>query len=623
MSGDAASSLQLAAGIGVAIAIVEIAGRRKAARWTVESEEELEDEFSRIAVLDIGGIVNLPKRVVPAIIALVTISGDTAYAQPPAPRSALPSRTVVAAAGGDIVITPFMHASVQIEHAGMVIQVDPAMGDVTKAKAADLVLVTDEHDDHFSPSRIAKVRKPGAPVVMPAAVQRRADGAVPAPIEVLLNDQRKTVGGIAIEAVAMYNVEHSLGDEPFHTKGRGNGYVITLGGKRLYLAGDTECVPEIKALQRIDVAFLPMNIPFTMPPSEAADCAKAFRPKIVIPYHYQGQNTDEFDAALKGSGIEVRELDWYPAVSYADVVAVPRPGKLVDVGGRKLHMNCTGSGQPTVILDGGAPSFAIDWFFVQPDIAKTNRVCSYDRAGSGWSEPSGHQETVDSAVADLHAALRSASEKPPFVLVGAGIGAFFARAYQLLYPEDVAGLVLVDGAHEDGFLIPVDGQPAPIWSVSAQQLRSAWELMRPPKDMPPPPMPPPQTDAPFDKLPPDLLTTRVTFESRLFKAMAATDPDQFLDMLERQRAALARLHEASDHRLPPLGNRPLIVLTAEQSPDPQAKSLQATLVSLSTNSARRLVPKSGAEIHLYEPSAVIRAIQDVVDAARRGSPVPR
>ena len=169
--------------------------------------------------------------------------------------------------------------------------------------------------------------------------------------------------------------------------------------------------------------------------------------------------------------------------------------------------------------------------------------------------------------------------------------------------------MLVDGAHEDGFLIPVDGQPAPIWSVSAQQLRSAWELMRPPKDMPPPPMPPPQTDAPFDKLPPDLLTTRVTFESRLLKAMAATDPDQFLDMLERQRAALARLHEASIRRPPPLGNRPLVVLTAEHSPDPQAKALQATLASLSTNSTARLVPKSGAEIHLYEPSAVIRAIR--------------
>jgi L-ascorbate metabolism protein UlaG (beta-lactamase superfamily)/pimeloyl-ACP methyl ester carboxylesterase len=437
------------------------------------------------------------------------------------------------------------------------------MGDMTKAKAADLVLVTDEHDDHYNPGRIAKVRKPGAPVVVPPAVQARAAGAIAGPLEVLVNDQRKTIAGIVIEAVAMYNVQSKFGDEPFHTKGRGNGYVITVGGKRLYLAGDTECVPEIKALQNIDVAFLPMNLPFTMPPSEADDCARAFKPKIAIPYHFQGQNTKEFADALKGSGIEVRELDWYPAVNYADVVAVQRPGKLVDVGGRKLHVNCTGSGQPTVILEGGAPSFAIDWFFVQPDIAKTNRVCSYDRAGSGWSEPSGHLETVDGAVADLHAALRFAGEKSPYILVGAGIGAFFVRAYQLLYPEDIAGLVLADGAHEDGFLIPVDGQPAPIWSVSAQQLRSAWELMRPPKDMPPPPMPPPQTDAPFDKLPLDLLTTRVTFESRLLKAMAATDPDQFLDVLERQRAALARLHEASFKSQPPLGNRPLIVLTAE------------------------------------------------------------
>jgi L-ascorbate metabolism protein UlaG (beta-lactamase superfamily) len=318
-----------------------------------------------------------------------------------------------------------MHASVQIEHAGMVIQVDPAMGDVTKAKAADLVLVTDEHEDHFSPSRIAKVRKPGAPVVMPAAVQTRAAGAVPAPIEVLSNDQRKTVAGIAIEAVAMYNVERTFGDEPFHTKGRGNGYVITVGGKSLYLAGDTECVPEIKALQRIDVAFLPMNIPFTMPPSEAADCAKAFRPKIVIPYHFQGQNTDEFDAALKGSGS--RFANWTGASGeLRRCRRGPRPGKLVDVGGRKLHVNCTGSGQPTVILEGGAPSFAIDWFFVQPDIAKTSRVCSAiapGRAGASraaiwrpWTARYGFARGP-----------ASAGEKPPYILVGASIGAFSTR----------------------------------------------------------------------------------------------------------------------------------------------------------------------------------------------------
>ena len=114
----------------------------------------------------------------------------------------------------------------------------------------------------------------------------------------------------------MYNLQRGpAAGQLFHTKGRGNGYVITIGGKRLYFAGDTECTPEMKALKNIDVAFLPMNLPYTMPPSEAADCAKAFQPKIVYPYHFQGQKVEDFQAALKGSGIDVRVLNWYPAAA--------------------------------------------------------------------------------------------------------------------------------------------------------------------------------------------------------------------------------------------------------------------------------------------------------------------
>ena len=110
----------------------------------------------------------------------------------------------------------------------------------------------------------------------------------------------------------MYNLQRGpSAGQLFHTKGRGNGYVVTLGGKRLYFAGDTECTPEMKALKNIDVAFIPMNLPFTMPPAEAAECAKTFVPKVAIPYHYQGQNPQEFQAALKGSGVEVRLLKWY------------------------------------------------------------------------------------------------------------------------------------------------------------------------------------------------------------------------------------------------------------------------------------------------------------------------
>lgn len=226
--------------------------------------------------------------------------------------SVVRAQSTVPATGGNITITPFQHATVQIEFGGKVIQVDPAMGNLASAKPGDLVLVTDIHGDHLNPDLIAKVRKPGAPVVMPAAAQQQAGDKVAAPVEVLANGQTKTVAGVAVEAVPMYNLQRGpSAGQLFHTKGRGNGYVVTLGGKRLYFAGDTECTPEMKALQNIDVAFIPMNLPYTMTPSEAADCAKAFKPKIAIPYHFMGQSPEEFQGALKGSGIEVRLLSWY------------------------------------------------------------------------------------------------------------------------------------------------------------------------------------------------------------------------------------------------------------------------------------------------------------------------
>jgi L-ascorbate metabolism protein UlaG (beta-lactamase superfamily) len=223
------------------------------------------------------------------------------------------AQSVVPATGGNITITPFQHASVEVEFGGKVIQVDPAQGDFSKARPGDLVLITDIHGDHLNIADIALVRKAGAPVVMPAAVQETAAGKIPAPIEILANGQSKTVAGINVEAVPMYNLPGP--SEQFHTKGRGNGYIVTLGGKRVYFAGDTACTPEMKALTNIDVAFIPMNLPYTMTPADAAACAKVFKPKIAIPYHYQGQKPEEFQAALAGSGIEVRLLNWYPAAA--------------------------------------------------------------------------------------------------------------------------------------------------------------------------------------------------------------------------------------------------------------------------------------------------------------------
>jgi L-ascorbate metabolism protein UlaG (beta-lactamase superfamily) len=209
---------------------------------------------------------------------------------------------------GDVTITPITHASLQIEFGGKVIHVDPTtQGDYSKAKQADLILVTDIHQDHLDPAAISKIRKAGAAVVAPSAASQKIENAT-----VLANGESKIIAGISMEAVPMYNLQR--GPEPgrfFHDKGRGNGYILTLGSKRVYIAGDTECTPEMRALKNIDIAFLPMNLPYTMPPSEAAECAKAFKPKVVYPYHHRGQNPEEFKTALAGEAIEVRILNWY------------------------------------------------------------------------------------------------------------------------------------------------------------------------------------------------------------------------------------------------------------------------------------------------------------------------
>jgi L-ascorbate metabolism protein UlaG (beta-lactamase superfamily) len=197
-----------------------------------------------------------------------------------------------------------------VTQAGHVIDVDPvAQASFSGLPAPDIILITDIHGDHLDPAMVAKLKKASTKIVAPQAAASKLEGAV-----VIGNGETKTIDGVTIEAVPMYNLQRGpAAGQLFHDKGRGNGYVVTLGGKRIYRAGDTECIPEMKALKNIDVAFVPMNLPYTMTPAEAAECVKAFKPKIVYPYHYRGQNLDEFASALKGSGIDVRIRDWYGA----------------------------------------------------------------------------------------------------------------------------------------------------------------------------------------------------------------------------------------------------------------------------------------------------------------------
>ena len=242
--------------------------------------------------------------------------------------AALPAADRFPAAGGDIEITPLVHASVQLEHAGKVIQIDPwSVGDLSHAKAADLILITDDVGHHLDVKAIQRLRKPGAPVV----IASNGKAGVPDGI-MLLNGQSITVAGIRVESVAAYDIKPGA---PEHPKGEANGYVVTLGGKRVYFAGVTECVPEVKALKDIDVAFMPMNIPVErMNPADAAACTKIIQPKVVYVYHYDqdfatratnpnaplrglpggitiAQSLQMFQDAMKGTATEVRLVKWY------------------------------------------------------------------------------------------------------------------------------------------------------------------------------------------------------------------------------------------------------------------------------------------------------------------------
>jgi L-ascorbate metabolism protein UlaG (beta-lactamase superfamily) len=223
--------------------------------------------------------------------------------------AATPNRQtdVIQTSKGPLRVTPIFHGSLMLEFDGKIIHVDPwSQADYTGFPQADLILSTHTHADHMDSALINKLKKPSTILVMPPAEADTLNGSCGV-IDTISNGEKKEFLGIEIEAVPMYNlVRGAKPGEPYHHKGIGNGYILTFGDTRVYISGDTECTPEMKALQNITVAFVCMNPPRTMSNIEAAACVKDFRPKIVYPYHYRGQNTQEFADALKGMGIEVR-----------------------------------------------------------------------------------------------------------------------------------------------------------------------------------------------------------------------------------------------------------------------------------------------------------------------------
>jgi L-ascorbate metabolism protein UlaG (beta-lactamase superfamily) len=205
----------------------------------------------------------------------------------------------VATANGDLKITFVGHGSLIFTYGGKIIHVDPVAryADYTKLPKADLILITHEHGDHLDEKAVRAVSTDQTLVVANQASARMLPRAV-----AMRNGESRTFAGFAIEAVPAYNLQKS-----FHPRGNGNGYVITFGDKRVYVAGDTEDTPEMKALRQIDIAFLPMNLPYTMTPEMVADAARAFRPKVLYPYHYGSTDATALVQLLKDEKeIEVR-----------------------------------------------------------------------------------------------------------------------------------------------------------------------------------------------------------------------------------------------------------------------------------------------------------------------------
>jgi L-ascorbate metabolism protein UlaG (beta-lactamase superfamily) len=212
--------------------------------------------------------------------------------------------------GGDLVIHPINHATFAMAWNGNTIYVDPVGGAEAFAGMPDpdLVLVTDIHGDHLNADTLAAVVGAGTMIVAPAAVVEQLPEALRGKTVTLANGDTDTIEGISIEAVPMYNT--TADRLQYHAKGRGNGYVLTLGGKRVYISGDTEDTPEMRALEDIDVAFVCFNLPYTMTEEQAASAVREFAPTIVYPYHYRGSDIDKFKR-LVGDASEVRMGHWY------------------------------------------------------------------------------------------------------------------------------------------------------------------------------------------------------------------------------------------------------------------------------------------------------------------------
>jgi L-ascorbate metabolism protein UlaG (beta-lactamase superfamily) len=249
-----------------------------------------------------------PKTVRSSIVFAVAMLGGLAGV-----AAAQITGDVVATTRANLVIHPIDHATFVMGWNGKAIYIDPVGGADRFAglPTPDLILVTDIHGDHLNAETLTAIATSQTRIVAPAAAAERLPASLMGQTTALANGETRMFDDIGVEGVPMYNLtEDRL---RFHDKGRGNGYVLTVGGTRVYIAGDTEDIPEMRALQNIHVAFVPMNLPYTMTEEQAASGVNAFNPEVVYPYHYLGSDAEKFKALVEAGGgnTEVRLRDWY------------------------------------------------------------------------------------------------------------------------------------------------------------------------------------------------------------------------------------------------------------------------------------------------------------------------
>src|SRR5215475_9428199 len=311
----------------------------------------------------------------------------------------------------------------------------------------------------------------------------------------------------------------------------------------------------------------------------------------------------------------------------------PPPGKLVDVGGWRLHLNCTGearASQPTVILEAGVGDFSVEWSLVQPGVAKFARVCSYDRAGDGWSDLGPHPRTFHQIVYELHTLLDKAGVKPPLALVGHSYGGWLVRLYASTYPADVVGMALVEAGADNPWRMLPSGKLARSSDLAKGQPIPAVKTSNPLRvsDIPPEALSRMRAGAeqlaknpnepPRDKLPPDAQRMRAWALAQIGHIAAAVNP------FEHEELAGLRAERAKSQH--PLGDMPLIVLTRGKSEEegPDGKAFEAehrrdheAMAAMSRNGKLIVAEHSGHHVQIDEPELVIKAIRDTLAGTRK------